>query len=217
MEPQELEQAFGREVTNLKFFLNHTIPFTVISSEVLEVAKRNFIKYAKENVYTFSPKGLPSYELEVIPIKIKKMKFTDEDVEPLLDCVAFTLARSGVFKKPAYVFKSEGNDFAFIDVTKIEKEVKNKLVYILSPRIQYIIEEGKIETAILNMIESVKKHKVTKGRGYCFLKCHLLVKGEERPSLKKEVQTLYNYGINKLTLEEFRKELTTFKFIQVTL
>jgi len=218
MEPQELIANFGNRVDDLDFFLEHIVPFTVITSEVLEAAKNKFLAYAEKHVLSFKPKVLLSYELEVVPSKGGKYKLTEEDRDSLLNCMAVTLARSGTFKKPAYVFKKLTDDaFLFIDVTSLDKDIKNKLIYVLSPRMQYVLEEGHVESAIINMIEGKKKMKIKKGRGYCFLKCHLLVTGAERPVLKREVQILYDYGMSKISDEVFKAEVSKFRYIVIEL
>jgi hypothetical protein len=232
MEPKTLIEKFGEEV-NLKFFASFPILTTAITSEVLEVAKIRFLDYVKEHIIMWESSEVQPLEFNSIPFGSKKCPFekicptetttnvnTEAQmnekriIEQILNVAAFSLMRSGYFKSPIIIFEKQDNLNFAIKMNDFPRELSNKLTYALSPRIHYLLEKSHYESAIVNML-SQKNFIILHGRGYAFLKSHLLVEGKERPVLKQEVQYLYKFGMGRIKKEEFLENSSKFRYFKI--
>lgn len=219
MNPEELSKRFGNKISDqeLKFLLKYTIPFIPITSESLEYAKKVFIEFVSERVYFFKPVRLTNFELDFMPVA-EKFKWSNDFIESILDTSAYVLGRSGKFKQDCYVFLSYQEGFLFFNVKGLDTTIKNKLIFLLAPRIQWLLKhQNEYESAIMNMLKQ-KRIVLLKGKEYCFLRSHILVEGNERPILKKEVQTLFNLGMDELiTGDEIVIRTKNFKYFNLKL
>lgn len=215
MNRQELVEKFGEkiELDDINFLLKLTIPFTPITSESLEQNKRNFLKFIENRVFVYQPLNVITYELDYVP-NGKPVTLNDFLINKLLDNVAYTLGRSGKFKNNCYIFHQDKLNFYYFNIKDLPNNIKNKMIFLLAPRISFLLENVQhYESAIINMMRQ-KRYDIVEGKKYCFLRAHILVDGEDRPKMKKELQIIFNFGVGKLEEKLFSETLNNFKFFK---
>jgi len=211
---ESITTRFGDKVEedSLKFLEAVVTPFTAITTETLEAAMIAF--KASIKLWFWKPIS-PVFELDGLYQDMIRVDLTEAVMQKVLDITAFVLMRSGKFRKPAYLLCKKDDGFLVLDVSGVPLAVKNKMIYVLSFRISFLLRTTAYESAIVNMIETVKAHKIVHGREYCFLKSHVLVDGPERPILKREVQLLFYYGLGKVADDQFWALVEHHKYIKL--